>query len=86
MLEDILSEIPSPTAPTAISSINEQIATPSLQDISIEDGTAKGKDIFHVEQRKAWDKSMEARCDFQYHLRLTRRASTNFDEPSISSS
>lgn len=31
-----------------------------------------------MKSRKAWDKSEEARCDFQYHLRLTRRASTNF--------
>ena len=75
MLEEIIADIQSPAS---ISSINEQIAIPSLPDISLEDATPKGKDIFHVEQRKAWDKSLEARCDFQYHLRLTRRGSTNF--------
>ena len=36
------------------------------------------KDIFEVEERKAWDKSVESRCDFSPKLRLTRRASTNF--------
>ena len=75
MLEEILSEIQSPTD---ISDIEQQISVPSMPDISLEDTSPKGKDIFKVEQRKAWDKSMEARCDFQYHLRLTRRASTNF--------
>lgn len=45
---------------------------------SLSENAPAGKDIFSVKSRKAWDKSEEARCDFQYHLRLTRRASTNF--------
>lgn len=39
---------------------------------------AKPKDLFAVHQRKGWDKTTEARCDFQYRLRLTRRADTDF--------
>ena len=36
------------------------------------------KDIFAEKERKAWDKSMEARCDFKRMVRLTRRASVFF--------
>jgi hypothetical protein len=36
------------------------------------------KDIFALEHRKAWDNSVEARCDFTYRLRLTRRSNVNF--------
>ena len=39
---------------------------------------AQQKDLFAVQQRKAWDKSTEARCDFSYKLRLTRRSNVNF--------
>lgn len=35
-------------------------------------------DIFAISQRKAWDKANEARCDFQRHIAMTRRASVNF--------
>ena len=38
----------------------------------------KVKDLFAVQQRKSWDKSTEARCDFAYKLRLTRRSNVNF--------
>lgn len=37
-----------------------------------------GKDIFGEHKRHAWDKSTEARCDFTYQLRLTRRSEVNF--------
>ena len=49
-------------------------------DVSLPDGvTAPGqKDLFAVQQRKSWDKSTEARCDFSYRLRLTRRSDVNF--------
>ena len=40
--------------------------------------TPKSKDLFAEEKRKAWDKSVEARCDFTYRLRLTRRSNVNF--------
>lgn len=53
--------------------------TTDLSSILSSPGDAtKTKDLFAVEKRKAWDKSQEARCDFQYRLRLTRRADTDF--------
>lgn len=36
------------------------------------------RDIFAEHHRKAWDKSTEARCDFSYKLRITRRSDVNF--------
>ena len=41
-------------------------------------GRAQQKDLFAVQKRKSWDKSTEARCDFSYKLRLTRRSNVNF--------
>lgn len=41
-------------------------------------GRAVQKDLFAVQKRKSWDKSAEARCDFTYKLRLTRRSNVNF--------
>lgn len=35
-------------------------------------------DIFAVEKRKAWDTSLEARCNFDYHPRITHRAGVWF--------
>ena len=42
------------------------------------DEPPKPKDLFAPVQRKAWDKSTEARCDFSYRLRITRRSDVNF--------
>ena len=55
-------------------------ADPGSLDVSLPKGvTAPGqKDLFAVQQRKSWDKSTEARCDFSYRLRLTRRSDVNF--------
>lgn len=75
MLEEILSEL---QQPSDIQTLTEDIKVPSLDDLFAPEEAPSGKDIFSVKSRKAWDKSEEARCDFQYHLRLTRRASTNF--------
>ena len=48
-------------------------------DINIDAlGASPKKDIFALEHRKAWDNSVEARCDFTYRLRLTRRSNVNF--------
>ena len=44
----------------------------------LDDSQPKVKDLFAVQQRKSWDKSQEARCDFNYKLRLTRRSDVNF--------
>ena len=49
-------------------------------DVTLPDGVAQPaqKDLFEVQKRKSWDKSTEARCDFSYKLRLTRRSDVNF--------
>lgn len=75
MIEELLNEIHSPED---IGAITSEIVVPEMPDFSLSENAPAGKDIFSVKSRKAWDKSEEARCDFQYHLRLTRRASTNF--------
>ena len=75
MIEELLNEI---NTPEDIGSITSEIVVPEMPDFSLSENAPAGKDIFSAKSRKAWDKSEEARCDFQYHLRLTRRASTNF--------
>lgn len=75
MLEGILQEI---QQPQSVSSVTDGISLPSMPDLSLDVSVKEQKDIFALEQRKSWDKSVEARCDFTYKLRLTRRASTNF--------
>ncbi|WP_254046045.1 phosphoribosyltransferase [Prevotella sp. P4-67] len=75
MIEELLNEIHSPED---IGSITSEIVVPGMPDFSLSENAPAGKDLFSAKSRKAWDKSEEARCDFQYHLRLTRRASTNF--------
>lgn len=47
-------------------------------DLSSSDTAHGQKDIFAEDKRKAWDKSVEARCDFTRRIRLTRRADTFF--------
>ena len=73
MIEDIIAEIQSPAD---IGSMTADIVVPEMPDLTPKEEAEE--DIFSVKGRKAWDKSEEARCDFQYHLRLTRRASTSF--------
>ena len=75
MLEEILQEI---QLPQSVSSVTDGISLPSMPGLSLDVSVKEQKDIFALEQRKSWDKSVEARCDFTYKLRLTRRASTNF--------
>ena len=75
MLEEILSAL---QMPSDIKVVTDGIALPSMPDLSLDVSVKEQKDIFALEQRKSWDKSVEARCDFTYKLRLTRRASTNF--------
>lgn len=74
-MENLLSEI---AKPDDIGKITSGIELPVLGEIVLQEPVSDGNDIFGAKSRKAWDKSLEARCDFQYHLRLTRRASTNF--------
>ena len=57
------------------------ISVPDLSgplDLSSPDVPTGQKDIFAIEKRKAWDKSVEARCDFTRRVRLTRRADVFF--------
>lgn len=75
MLEDILSEI---QMPESIQSIRDGISMPALPDCSLDVSVKEKSDIFSSTSRKAWDKSVEARCDFVYKQRLTRRADTQF--------
>lgn len=56
----------------------ESIELSSLLIETEEDAKPQVKDLFAVQQRKSWDKSQEARCDFNYKLRLTRRSNVNF--------
>ena len=59
-----------------------EISVPDLTlplDLYSNDNNPSGpKDIFAIEKRKAWDKSVEARCDFSRKVRLTRRAGVFF--------
>ena len=56
------------------------IVVPEIEvgSVSVSENKPSQKDIFAEEKRKAWDKSVEARCDFTYRLRLTRRSNVNF--------
>jgi len=56
----------------------ESIELSSLLVETKEEATPQVKDLFAVQQRKSWDESVEARCDFSYKLRLTRRSDVNF--------
>lgn len=56
----------------------ESIELSSLLIETEEDAKPQVKDLFAVQKRKTWDKSQEARCDFNYKLRLTRRSNVNF--------
>ena len=42
------------------------------------DSPPAAKDLFAIQQRRSWDKTVEARCDFSYRLRMTRRSDVNF--------
>ena len=75
MLEEILSAL---QMPSDIKVVTDGIALPTMTDLSLDTSVKEQRDIFALDQRKSWDKSVEARCDFTYKLRLTRRASTNF--------
>ena len=65
-----------------VGEILSEISVPNIDmdalGVSPNSRTPQSKDIFAEEKRKAWDKSVEARCDFTYRLRLTRRSNVNF--------
>lgn len=62
--------------------ILEEINVPNLScPLALESKDNKltqGKDIFAEQKRHAWDKSVEARCDFSRKVRITRRADVYF--------
>ena len=62
-LKGVLNDITFPTADLGSLDV-------SLPNVETHPGQ---KDLFEVQKRKSWDKSTEARCDFSYRLRLTRR-------------
>ena len=66
LVDDILKDVPESRGLSSLLIETQQEATPQV------------KDLFAVQQRKSWDKSIEARCDFSYKLRLTRRSDVNF--------
>ena len=59
----------------SIENILEDVAVPSIE---LNIPVSSSKDLFSEHKRKAWDKTVEARCDFTYILRLTRRSDVNF--------
>lgn len=75
MLEENLSAL---QMPSDIKAVTDGITLPTMTDLSLDTSVKEQRDIFALDQRKSWDKSVEARCDFSFKLRLTRRASTNF--------
>ena len=59
----------------SIDDILKDVSGPSIElDIPV----SCSKDIFAVHQRRAWDKTVEARCDFTYNLRITKRSDVHF--------
>ena len=63
-----------------LNEILTDIVVPKIEvgSVSVSESKPSQKDIFAEEKRKAWNKSVEARCDFTYRLRLTRRSNVNF--------
>ena len=47
-------------------------------DMESKQSRTQPKDLFAVNKRKSWDKTVEARCDFTYKLSLTRRSDVDF--------
>lgn len=61
--------------------ILEEINVPDLScPLALQSNTdnPKEKDLFAEQKRHAWDKSVEARCDFSRKIRITRRADVFF--------
>ena len=75
MIQDILSEI---NAPKSLTSLTEEVVVAQMPDLSLDSSSNGKKDIFALDKRKSWDKSVEARCDFSFHLQMKCRASVYF--------
>ena len=66
--------------PIGMDDIIKDIIIPDLGCalIDLKEKKVEQEDLFAEKQRKSWDKSMEARCDFQRKIRLTRRGGVFF--------
>lgn len=71
----LFSSLPLAGCPTG-SSVADILSDVKLPELSTASGdfVSPVRDIFAKEKRKGWDKSMEARCDFEFHPRITPRA------------
>lgn len=75
MIQDILSEI---NAPKSLTALTDEVVLADMPDLSLKSASNGKKDIFASDKRKAWDKSVEARCDFSFHLQMKCRATVYF--------
>lgn len=66
-MSDLLAEVQVPDMDGTLASLTE-----------VTGKSREEKDLFGEKKRNAWDKSVEARCDFERRVRLTRRAGVWF--------
>ena len=66
-MSDLLAEVQVPDMDGTLASLTE-----------VKGKDREEKDLFGEKKRNAWDKSVEARCDFERKVRLTRRAGVWF--------
>lgn len=64
---NLLADIKVPDALSTLASFSQARERPAAKE-----------DIFAEQKRKAWNKTVEARCDFSRRIRLTRRSSIFF--------
>ena len=68
--------------PIDLSDLLQEVSVPSvsvaLDDLRSTRRKEKDTDLFAEKKRKAWDKSVEARCDFTPKVRITRRSGLFF--------
>lgn len=71
-----LSDLPDTVTGSLFDDVSAILADYKVADISpaLGDFSEQQKDIFAVDARKAWDKSTEARCNFEFKPRITPRA------------
>ena len=71
-----LTDKPDSDTGSLFDDVSAILADYEVADISpaLGDFSGQHKDIFAIENRKAWDKSVEARCNFEFKPRITPRA------------
>ena len=65
-MSDLLAEVQVPDMAGALASLSE---APKQKEV---------KDLFGIKKHESWSKDLEARCDFEQKIRLTRRAGVWF--------